>query len=443
VQAILRCITEHNFRQLFSEELGWEYAHGLVQIPLNGTVFHFERIAQKRGIQALHCCLPRSHIQNRPLLRMMERHVAKHAHEHILVYTDEAGRRQVWQWATWLEDKHRLRHREHPFFSNRPPNELLERLSRLRFSLEEEDTIELTEALERVTRALDDVPDVSVFFRNPRFIEESDRLAREMTKDGSSAFHRFVLLHLALAAWAAEPYKRTEIDEDDLNQIACLGLLNAAKRFDPEREVAFSTYAVPWIRQCCQRYIPSHVLRMFIRPDMYWRFRRLQRRANRRRGRGGESAYSEHLGHLMALDRLLAKHGDLVRQAWIVLTFDSDVEARQQVRRLSDPLPMPFEIAEARDQFAAVRRCVDALSDRDRKMIRLRFGFDGPEKTLEEIGQAHGLTRERVRQCLGEAQDALRTRLVSLVDLADGIAALTKEPSFRRTPESRDARSVK
>lgn len=415
MDAIAHCMGGHEFRRLFVEELGWDHARGSLDVPVNGSVRKAERVAEKRGIQVFHCRLERLEIQNRRVLRRIEREIAKHAHEHIVVYSDVGMSRQVWQWATWMDDRRRFLHREHPFFSARPPAALIARVSRLRFLLDEEETVGLTDVLRRVSGTLDDTPDVSIFFRNPRFIEESERLARAMVTGEEEALHRFVVFHRALARWASERYLKTNVEEDDLGQIAMMGLINAARRFDPTREVAFSTYAVPWIRQSCQRYVPSHVLKVFVRPDLYWRFQRLRRTAAKWRRRGQEHRYRECLDRLMSKDELLGKHGHRVERAWAVHSLDSEDDALQQARLLLDPKPTPSETAERNDRRDAVRRCVNGLVGRDRTIIRLRFGFDGEAKTLKEIGQECGLTRERIRQCVVNALSSLRPRLAVIV----------------------------
>ncbi|MFQ5472316.1 MAG: sigma-70 family RNA polymerase sigma factor [Dehalococcoidia bacterium] len=411
MDAIAQCIRDHDLRRLFIEELGWDHAPGALDVHVNGSVLRAERVAYKRGVQVFHCTVERVEILNRPLLRSIERQIEKHAYEHILVYSDVDRRRQVWQWATWLEDRRRRLRREHPFRSAQPPEALLARISRLRFSLEEEGTIRITDVSKRVADTLNDVADVAYFFRNPRFVEEGERLARAMVGGGDEALRRFVEFHSQLAQWASQPYLRVGIDRDDLIQIALLGLLEAARRFDPAREVAFATYAIPWIRQSCQRYVPSHVLRILFPGNLYWRFLRLRQRAAPSRGRGGASRYRECLDRLMSEDDLLGRHGRQVERACAVMSLDSDGEAAREARRLADPYPTPLQIAATTDQREAVRRCVDALDDRNRLMVRLRYGLDGEENTLDEIGQTVGLTKERVRQCIVDVLRKLRRPL--------------------------------
>lgn len=408
---------DHDFLRLFVEELGWDHAGGFIDVSVNGSVLRAERVAEKRGIQVFHCRLERLEIQNRRVLRRIEREIAKYAHEHIVVYSDVGMSRQVWQWATWMDDRRRFLHREHPFFSARPPAALIARVSRLRFMLAEEETVGLTDVLKRVSDTLDDTPDVAIFFRNPRFIEESERLANAMVTGEEEDLHRFVVFHSALARWASERYLKTNVEEDDLGQIAMMGLINAARRFDPTKEVAFSTYAVPWIRQSCQRFVPSHVLKVFVRPDLYWRFRRLRRRAAKWRRRGQEHRYRECLDRLMSKDELLGQHGHRVERAWTVHSLDSEDDALRQARLLLDPHPTPSQSAERNDQRDTVRRYVNGLIGRDRTIVRLRFGFDGEVKTLKEIGQECGLTRERVRQCVVEVLGSLRSSLAVIIGL--------------------------
>src|SRR5262249_54440191 len=135
----------------------------------------------------------------RGLLRKVQRIVAQTCHEHILVFCCERPRRQVWQWAIRLPDGRKLRHREHPFFSASPPAPFLNRLSGLRFTLDEEEGVTLVHALERVRRVLDATADLNLFVRRPKYAQRSDELARAMRGGDQDALNRFLLFHLPLA----------------------------------------------------------------------------------------------------------------------------------------------------------------------------------------------------------------------------------------------------
>ena len=135
-------LSQHYFQGLFIEHLGWDHVSGSLTVTTDGQSFGFEAIAEKRGFQVLHCVTDRLTIIDRGLLRRIQKRVAALAHEHILIYSSNAPPRpprQVWQWAIRCDDGRKLRHREHPFFSESPPRPLLDRLAGLEFRFEEEE----------------------------------------------------------------------------------------------------------------------------------------------------------------------------------------------------------------------------------------------------------------------------------------------------------------
>ena len=192
------CLRDHLLTTLFVDVLGWERASGSLTVTVEGFRLTFQTIAHKRGLQILWCSTDRLILMNRGLLRQFQRIVARSAHEHVLVFTSEEPRKQVWLWAVQLPTGRKL-HREHPCFSANPPEQFLERLQRLRFTLEEECSITLVDALDRVRQALDTSAEKPLFARKPFYARRSDEMARAMRQGDPGAFHRFLLFHRPLA----------------------------------------------------------------------------------------------------------------------------------------------------------------------------------------------------------------------------------------------------
>lgn len=124
-------LADHQFAELFREELGWDRAAGTISVDVDGRRLQFDAIAQKRGFQVLRCTAHRQVLFNRGLLRRAQRQLVRVAHEHIAIYCCESPAKQVWQWVVRTDDGRRLRHREHPFFSSLPPRPFLDRLARV------------------------------------------------------------------------------------------------------------------------------------------------------------------------------------------------------------------------------------------------------------------------------------------------------------------------
>lgn len=114
-------LAEHAFEHLFIECLGWDRAQVSEQIHLPAIQCDLTGIAHKRGFTVFIAETHRTVLANRQLLRRIQRRLRKSYHEHILIHYCETPRKQVWQWATTLGDGRRMLHREHPFFSNEPP----------------------------------------------------------------------------------------------------------------------------------------------------------------------------------------------------------------------------------------------------------------------------------------------------------------------------------
>ena len=205
---IMPYLAEHAFQDLFIESLGWDRSAGTLTVEVRGGQFSFYSIAQKRGFQILHCPVNRVVLFNRTLLRRLQKQISKAIHEHIILYSSELPKKQVWQWAIRLPDGRRWRHREHPFFSESPPFALVNRIQSLGFSLEEEESVTLIGALDRVRQALDTTAELNLFVRRPKYAEKSDRFAEAMTKGGSEERHQFIVLHRHLAKWFAKRFHR-------------------------------------------------------------------------------------------------------------------------------------------------------------------------------------------------------------------------------------------
>ncbi|MCK6483458.1 MAG: sigma-70 family RNA polymerase sigma factor [Phycisphaerae bacterium] len=391
-------LREHAFRHLFIEELGWDHLGNTLYITVHNRSYELLPVAQKRGLAVFQCELDRLELRDRRVLRGIQRIVAKSAHENLVIYTDPGRSRQVWQWARTIEDGRALFHREHPFVSHRPPEEFLRRLLSLRVSIEAEETVSLVQVSRSVADSFDRTADERLFFRNPRYLYESQRLAEALAIGGVEAMHRFVLFHDGLALWMARRFEDTGIDADDLAQIARVGLIQAATRYDPTRDTAFSTYAFHWLRQALQRYIPSHYLAASMRLEQFWRFFRLKQRADRRFWKDGERSVRMGFERAMECDTLVGPYSLDIERVWNTSSYQDSQAGMEKVRAVPDTRPIPESETVRKEESYIIMQAIDELGPVDARIIRDRFGFDGQEQTLKDLGITLGLTRERVRQ---------------------------------------------
>lgn len=404
----------HEFKRLFLESLGWDAATGSLTAALEGSSFVFNLIAQKRGLQVLHCTADKYTLFNRRRLRSLQEQLLKSAHEHIVIYSCDEPRKQVWQWAVRLHDGRRLRHREHPFFSAAPPERLLHRLHSMRFTLAEEESLTLIDAVDRVRVALDIEPELDLFVNRPAYAEQSDRLATAMRSGDPQAFREFVSFHLSMARWGAKRWERysPDLEAEDREQIAMLGLLLAAIRFRPERGFQFSTYAYFWVRQVCQRYGPecSHLIRIPTNAlKVCWP---IHARLSRLESRGDVHAVAAFIRNLLNDSPSDAAYWRRFCAARSVRLFcDLEPNQRNRATCVDDPAREPAGILAREEMETLIRAAIDTLPSKDARILRLRYGFDGDTKTLEQIAEVFGLTRERIRQRQESAEEKLRPAL--------------------------------
>ena len=122
---VAAALAEHAFEHLFIECLGWDRLRTSTIVSHRDATMNLTTVAQKRGFTVFHCPAHRTILANRRLLRDVQRQLRRSYHEHILIYSCETPRKQVWQWATTMPDGRRILHREHPFFSSDPPKHWL------------------------------------------------------------------------------------------------------------------------------------------------------------------------------------------------------------------------------------------------------------------------------------------------------------------------------
>lgn len=415
MDSLVAPLRQHQFPALFIDGLGWDHAHGSATFQVQDRTLDFRVIAQKRGVRVVVCAADRTVLWNRGLLRRFQALVAQSWHEHVLIFFSEEPRKQVWLWAVRLPDGRKLRHREHPFFSDSPPVGFLGRLERLRFSLAEEESVTLLEAVDRVRTALDVSADVDLFARWPTYAARSDELARAMQSGDPASFPAFVELHIPLARWVATRWHRgLGLDLEDAEQIAAVGLIQAAQRFRPDRGNLFSTYAYYWIRQALQRYGPDQVMPIRVPVHVYHECRALQKKFDRLRASVGDAGIAREQLGLELENPKLARYWFCFQRALNVGTLsERKLPAFQEALRIVDPVDNPANIATRQTLGAAVRQTVSRLNPRQARIVRLRFGFEGPPLTLAEVAELEQVSRERVRQIQKKALERLHRWLDS------------------------------
>jgi RNA polymerase primary sigma factor len=266
--------------------------------------------------------------------------------------------------------------------------------------------------------------------QRPRLPVALERRLVQAAKDGDrQAREELVEAFLPLIAGVARVYRGSgSITRTELMQEGVVGLLRALERFDPAVGVPFWGYAAWWVRQAMQQLV-AELTRPMVLSDRALRQLAQLKRAHgefvQRHGRepsAGELAQATSLtdaqvDELRALERAPRSIEEPVT--------GSDGELGMFGELLADPLAHDaYDQLLDHSEIEQVRALLGSLGDRERMILRARYGLDGPQRSLREVGEQLGLTGERVRQIENRALGKLR-------------AAAAERPSGRAAIETR------
>jgi RNA polymerase primary sigma factor len=253
---------------------------------------------------------------------------------------------------------------------------------------------------------------------------EEVELAKKIERGDLRAKERMINSNLRLVVHNARRYTGHGVPLGDLVQEGVIGLNRAVEKFDWRKGFKFSTYATWWIRQACQRAVANQAKTIRIPVHVDERRSKLARTRQQLELKNGREPTLEELADAAGMTVAHAQEALAAVDASISLNTrvgDGDAELAEL---FADPDAVDPEAA-AGDAIRsrAVRHALAKLPERERRILEMRFGFDGETMALEAIGKALGITRERVRQLERQAFERLAGELSVLAagddDLAD------------------------
>lgn len=244
---------------------------------------------------------------------------------------------------------------------------------------------------------------------------EEKELAIKIQAGDQTARERMIQSNLRLVVRIAHDYAYYGVPLLDLISEGNIGLMKAAERFDPSKDVKFATYAAWWIKQCIKRALANQGKTIRLPIHLSEKLTRIRKATDSLREKLKREPTNEEIAKLTELPLPKVVHLKLMRLS--PASFESRIGKDQHELGsviADENAPTPLEDLLQSGLKDELHSRLQKLNEREREILRMRFGLDEHKPlTLEEVGQTLGITRERVRQVESEALLKLRGAIES------------------------------
>lgn len=286
--------------------------------------------------------------------------------------------------------------------------------------------------LRRYLREIGDTPLLS--------LEQEGMLAARIRKGDDEARDRMIRSNLRLVVKIAKDFDGMGLPLLDMINEGNIGLMRAVERFDPRKGAKLSTYAAWWIKQAIKRALANQGKTIRLPVHLVDRVAKIRRTANRLHEELGREATDAEIAEALGMTR--ERVTELLTASYRPASLDAPVgdDAETQLQDIvpDENIQTAYQDYEAQTRLELLRELVAGLDERELTILRYRYGLDGgPERTLEEVGNRFGVTRERIRQIQGSALAKLRRMMEQRDTILDPDMESFRQQISRMRPRDR------